>query len=198
MRGLCVALWVCVGCGSGGGNGGGGGGGGGGSGSTTFSNGGAGGTGRSSISRERSLPEQRLLHSMYRPPGQHEMIVAARLIGFVAAHHHRQRAGLGAGGSAGDWRVEKVRTPGFELFGAQVEWSRRLGGAPVYVNAADADWVMRPDPVIALWSDTLQLTPSLTVVGAGALDVSVRLESSSGEATLLGFACRVGAGRSGS
>ena len=29
MRGLCVALWVCVGCGSGGGNGGGGGGGGG-------------------------------------------------------------------------------------------------------------------------------------------------------------------------
>src|ERR1700722_20420092 len=50
------------------------------------------------------------------------------------------------------------------MFGAQVEWSRRLGGGPVYVNAADADWVMRPDPGIQLWSDTLALTPSLTVV----------------------------------
>ena len=36
------------------------------------------------------------------------------------------------------------------MFGAQVEWSRRLGGVPVYVNAADADWVMRADPVIQL------------------------------------------------
>jgi glyoxylase-like metal-dependent hydrolase (beta-lactamase superfamily II) len=53
------------------------------------------------------------------------------------------------------------------MFGAQVEWSRRLGEAPVYVNAADADWVMRPDPVIQLWSDTLQLTPALTVVRVG-------------------------------
>jgi glyoxylase-like metal-dependent hydrolase (beta-lactamase superfamily II) len=53
------------------------------------------------------------------------------------------------------------------MFGAQVEWSRRLGGVPVYVNAADADWVMRPDPVIRLWSDTLTLTPTLTVVRVG-------------------------------
>src|ERR1700744_11988 len=52
-------------------------------------------------------------------------------------------------------------------FGAQVEWSRRLGGVPVYVNAADAEWVMRPDPAIQLWSDTLALTPSLTVVRVG-------------------------------
>jgi hypothetical protein len=28
------------------------------------------------------------------------------------------------------------------MFGAQVQWSRRLGGVPVYVNAADAQWVM--------------------------------------------------------
>jgi glyoxylase-like metal-dependent hydrolase (beta-lactamase superfamily II) len=53
------------------------------------------------------------------------------------------------------------------MFGAQVEWSHLLGGVPVYVNAADADWVMRPDPVITQWSDTLQLTPSLSVVRVG-------------------------------
>jgi glyoxylase-like metal-dependent hydrolase (beta-lactamase superfamily II) len=53
------------------------------------------------------------------------------------------------------------------MFGAQVEWSRRLGGVAVYVNAADADWVMRPDPVIQLWSDSLTLTPALTVVRVG-------------------------------
>ncbi len=53
------------------------------------------------------------------------------------------------------------------MYGAQVEWSHRLGGVPVYVNAADADWVMRPDPVIEQWSDTLVLTPALTVIRVG-------------------------------
>lgn len=53
------------------------------------------------------------------------------------------------------------------MFGAQVEWSRRLGGVPVYVNAADAEWVMRPDPVIQQWSEALQLTPTLSVVRIG-------------------------------
>jgi glyoxylase-like metal-dependent hydrolase (beta-lactamase superfamily II) len=53
------------------------------------------------------------------------------------------------------------------MYGAQVEWSHRLGGVPVYVNAADAGWVMRADPVIEQWSDTLQLTRSLSVVQVG-------------------------------
>ncbi|MCV7399064.1 MBL fold metallo-hydrolase [Mycobacterium fragae] len=53
------------------------------------------------------------------------------------------------------------------MYGAQVEWSHRLGGVPVYVNAADAEWVMRPDPVIRQWSETLQLTPSLSVIRVG-------------------------------
>jgi glyoxylase-like metal-dependent hydrolase (beta-lactamase superfamily II) len=53
------------------------------------------------------------------------------------------------------------------MFGAQVQWSRLLGGVPVYVNAADAHWVMRPDPVIQLWSGTLKLTPAVTVVQVG-------------------------------
>jgi glyoxylase-like metal-dependent hydrolase (beta-lactamase superfamily II) len=53
------------------------------------------------------------------------------------------------------------------MYGAQVEWSHRLGGVPVNVNAADAEWVMRPDPVIRQWSETLQLTPSLSVIRVG-------------------------------
>lgn len=69
--------------------------------------------------------------------------VAARgpVIGIVASHPH--------------------------MFGAQVQWSRRLGGVPVYVNAADVEWVRRPDPVIVHWSDTLDLTPTLSVVRVG-------------------------------
>jgi hypothetical protein len=68
---------------------------------------------------------------------------------------------------AGRGPVIAIVTSHPHMFGAQVEWSHRLGGVPVYVNAADADWVMRPDPVIQLWSDTLTLTPALTVVRVG-------------------------------
>lgn len=53
------------------------------------------------------------------------------------------------------------------MFGAQVAWSHRLGRVPVYVNAADAAWVARPDPVIEYWSETLPLTPALTVTRVG-------------------------------
>ena len=53
------------------------------------------------------------------------------------------------------------------MFGAQVEWSRRLDGVPVYVNAADAVWVARPDSVIEYWSGTVDLTPELSVVQVG-------------------------------
>src|SRR5262249_34587571 len=53
------------------------------------------------------------------------------------------------------------------MFGSQVQWSRLLGGPPVYVNAADANWVKRPDPKIQLWSGSLQLTPALSVTQVG-------------------------------
>jgi glyoxylase-like metal-dependent hydrolase (beta-lactamase superfamily II) len=53
------------------------------------------------------------------------------------------------------------------MYGAQVQWSHLLGDVPVYVNAADADWVMRRDHVIELWSGTLDLLPSLTVLQVG-------------------------------
>ncbi|MFC9440213.1 MBL fold metallo-hydrolase [Nocardia sp. NPDC057030] len=48
-------------------------------------------------------------------------------------------------------------------YGVQVEWSRLLGGVPVYVPESDLHWVARPDPVIRPWSDRLELLPGITV-----------------------------------
>jgi glyoxylase-like metal-dependent hydrolase (beta-lactamase superfamily II) len=47
------------------------------------------------------------------------------------------------------------------MYGAQVSWSRLLGGAPVYVNEADAEWVRRQDEAIRLFRDTVELAPGL-------------------------------------
>jgi hypothetical protein len=47
------------------------------------------------------------------------------------------------------------------MFGVQVEWSRALGGPPVLVSEADADWVARPDPVIRTWSGRIEVVPEL-------------------------------------
>src|SRR6516164_1490774 len=49
-----------------------------------------------------------------------------------------------------------------------VEWSRAFGGIPVYLNAADRQWVMRTDPCLKLWGgDTLELAPGLTLIRTG-------------------------------
>jgi glyoxylase-like metal-dependent hydrolase (beta-lactamase superfamily II) len=68
---------------------------------------------------------------------------------------------------AGHGEVVAIVASHPHMFGAQVQWSRLLGGVPVYVNAADADWVMRPDPIIQSWSGSLELTPSLSVIQVG-------------------------------
>jgi hypothetical protein len=49
------------------------------------------------------------------------------------------------------------------MFGVQVEWSRALGGIPVLVSAADAEWVARPDAAIETWSGHRELAPGLTL-----------------------------------
>lgn len=49
-----------------------------------------------------------------------------------------------------------------------VEWGRAFGGVPVYIHRLDADWVMRPDPVVAFWAgDTKALFGGLTLVRTG-------------------------------
>jgi hypothetical protein len=54
------------------------------------------------------------------------------------------------------------------FYSAMVEWSRAFGGAPIYLNAADRRWVMRPDPSIVFWSeDTHPLPGGLTLIRCG-------------------------------
>jgi hypothetical protein len=49
------------------------------------------------------------------------------------------------------------------MFGVQVEWSRALGGVPVLVSKADAEWVRRPDPAIQTWEGRYELASGLTL-----------------------------------
>ena len=43
---------------------------------------------------------------------------------------------------------------------AIVEWSRALGGIPIYIHAGNRDWVMRPDPAIVFWEEETKIDPS--------------------------------------
>jgi glyoxylase-like metal-dependent hydrolase (beta-lactamase superfamily II) len=53
-------------------------------------------------------------------------------------------------------------------YGALVDWSRALGGVPVYIHAGDREWITRSDPCIELWwGDTLTLAPGLTLINCG-------------------------------
>ena len=48
-----------------------------------------------------------------------------------------------------------------------VEWSRAFGDVPIHLNAAERQWVMRPDPAIEFWDDTLALLPDVTLIRCG-------------------------------
>lgn len=53
-------------------------------------------------------------------------------------------------------------------YSSVVEWSRALGDVPVYLHAADGEWVMRPHPAIIFWhGETHQLAPGLTLIRLG-------------------------------
>ena len=45
----------------------------------------------------------------------------------------------------------------------QIEWSHRFGGVPVHVQAADAEWLQRNDPVVATWEETAEVLPGLAL-----------------------------------
>ena len=47
------------------------------------------------------------------------------------------------------------------MFGVQVEWSHRFGGVPVYVQAADREWIQRDDPVITTWDEKTEVLPGV-------------------------------------
>jgi hypothetical protein len=53
-------------------------------------------------------------------------------------------------------------------YSSMVEWSRAFGGVPIYLHAADAEWVMRPDKSIVFWEEeTRALAEGLTLIRCG-------------------------------
>ena len=54
------------------------------------------------------------------------------------------------------------------FYGACVEWSERLGGAPVYVHEDDAGWVQRPSAAYRFWAgDEVDPVPGLRLLRLG-------------------------------
>jgi hypothetical protein len=52
-------------------------------------------------------------------------------------------------------------------YSSMVEWSRALD-APIYLHAADREWVMRPDPAVVFWEgETRALWDGLTLIRCG-------------------------------
>jgi hypothetical protein len=53
-------------------------------------------------------------------------------------------------------------------YASMVEWSRAFGGVPIYLHAADREWVMRPDKAIVFWEgETKMLSDGLTLIRCG-------------------------------
>ena len=66
----------------------------------------------------------------------------------------------------GSVRAIAISHPHF--YSSMIEWSRALGGVPVYLHAADRQWVMRPDPAIHFWEgETHELGDGLTLIRCG-------------------------------
>jgi glyoxylase-like metal-dependent hydrolase (beta-lactamase superfamily II) len=53
-------------------------------------------------------------------------------------------------------------------YSSMVEWSRAFGGVPVYLHAADKQWIMRPDKAVVLWDgEAKPLDDGLTLIRSG-------------------------------
>jgi hypothetical protein len=75
-------------------------------------------------------------------------------------------------GFVDDETVERIRALGEPLgissshphmFGTQLEWSRRLGDAPVFVSGPNLEWVSRTGPAISEHGDRHEIAPGLTL-----------------------------------
>jgi len=53
-------------------------------------------------------------------------------------------------------------------YSTMLEWSRAFGGVPVYLHAADREWVMRAGPGIEWWEgETKEIGRGMTLIRAG-------------------------------
>ncbi|MEO8757773.1 MAG: MBL fold metallo-hydrolase [Devosia sp.] len=54
------------------------------------------------------------------------------------------------------------------FYATMVDWSRELGGVPIYLHEDNRDWVMRPDDRIAFWrGDSKEIAEGITLVRTG-------------------------------
>jgi glyoxylase-like metal-dependent hydrolase (beta-lactamase superfamily II) len=73
---------------------------------------------------------------------------------------------VGAVQALGGVRAIAISHPHY--YASMIEWSRALGNVPVYLHAADGDWVQRPHPAVVFWQgDMHQLLPGLTLIRLG-------------------------------
>ena len=53
-------------------------------------------------------------------------------------------------------------------YASMLAWSHAFGGVPIYLHAADREWVQRPDPALVFWQEeTRPLGDGLTLVRCG-------------------------------
>jgi glyoxylase-like metal-dependent hydrolase (beta-lactamase superfamily II) len=75
-------------------------------------------------------------------------------------------AALEAIAAAGGVKAIAISHPHF--YATMVDWSRALGGVPIYLHRDNSDWVMRPDPAIQFWSgETHELMDGITLIRTG-------------------------------
>jgi glyoxylase-like metal-dependent hydrolase (beta-lactamase superfamily II) len=54
------------------------------------------------------------------------------------------------------------------FYSTMSDWSRALGGVPIYLHEDNRDYVMRPDPAIEFWAgETRQIAPGVTLIRTG-------------------------------
>jgi len=54
------------------------------------------------------------------------------------------------------------------FYATMVDWSRALGGVPIWLHEDNRDWVMRPDPAIRYWrGETQEIVPGITLIRTG-------------------------------
>ena len=86
----------------------------------------------------------------------------------------RERGGL---------RAIAISHPHF--YACMAEWSRAFDDCPVYIHAADAEWVQYPTPGLQLWEgETKEILPGVTLINTGGhFEGSTALHWSGGAAS---------------
>ena len=75
-------------------------------------------------------------------------------------------AALEAIAKGGGLKAIGISHPHF--YATMVDWSRELGGVPIYLHEDNRDWVMRPDPAVEFWrGESKQLADGITLVRTG-------------------------------